>query len=174
VLNTEKDLWGANGYKPEKDVLSFKVRPSEAPHQEWMSFDFEDLTTNSGKLVLRWEKLAIPMTIEVDAVNQALANARIAIAEAKPDDWRTLYRSADFSFNAGVNHDEAMKWATESLAREENFLNLNLMARMKAKAGDTKAAIKHAEKAIQAGKKAKDPFDTRPTEKLLAEWKGKK
>jgi tetratricopeptide (TPR) repeat protein len=118
--------------------------------------------------------LMLVMPIEVDAVNQALANSRAAIAEAKPDDWRTFYRAADFSFNAGVNHDEAMKWAKESIAREETYLNLSLMARMMARTGDRKEAIRYAEKAIQVGKASKDPVDTRPTERLLAEWTGKK
>jgi len=174
VVNKEKDAWGEQPKKPEQDVLRFKVKPATAPQQEWLSFGFEKLSTNSAELVLRWEKLMLPMTIEVDAVNLALANARAAIAEAKPDDWRTHFRSADFAFNAGVNEEEAMKWATESITREETYLNLSLMAKMKAKAGDTKEAVVYAEKAIKAGKASKDPVDTRPTEKLLAEWSGKK
>jgi hypothetical protein len=39
---------------------------------------------------------------------------------------------------------------------------------------DRKEAIRYAEKAIAVGKASKDPVDTRPTERLLGEWTGKR
>ena len=53
---------------------------------------------------------------------------------------------------------------------EPGYLNLSLLAKLRAKEGKKKEAMAHAEKAIKAGKEGKDKFDTRPTEKLLAEW----
>jgi hypothetical protein len=174
VLNAEKDLWGAFEYKPEKDVLSFKVAPVAAEAHEWMEFAFEDLTPTSANLVLRWEKLRLAIPIAVDVNPMVLANARTALAAAKPDDWRTPYQAANFCFNNDVAMDEGRKWLDRSLAVDKTFQNLTLLAKWQMKAGQRKDAIATAEKAISAGKASKDRIDTEPTEKLLAEWKAGK
>jgi DUF2911 family protein len=171
VFNKEKDLWGAFAYKPEQDVLRVTVKPQPAEHQEWMRIDFENLTPSSGDLVVRWEKLAIPVKVQVNVMDKAMANIRTALAEAKADDWRTPYRAAGFLLEADAHPELMMEWANKSLKIDENYSNLSLMARIHAKSGKKKEAIGYAEKAIKAGKASKETVDTSATEKLLAEWK---
>lgn len=174
VLNGEKDLWGAFEYKPEKDVMRFKVVPAAAEAQEWMEFGFEDLTATSANLALRWEKLRIAMPIAVDVNPMVLANARTALAAAKPDDWRTAYQAANFCFNNDVAMDEGKKWLDNSLAIEQTFQNLTLLAKWQMRAGKRQDAITTAEKAITTGKASKEKVDTEATEKLVADWKAGK
>jgi hypothetical protein len=173
VFSKQKDLWGAYDYKPEEDALRVKVKPQTAPHQEWMGFTFENLKPASGDLVLRWEKLMLAVPFAVDDVDQALVQARTEIANAKPDDYRTSYRAADFFFSAGLVPDETEAWVKKSMAVQENYYNLGLYARMLEKAGKRKEAVATAEKAIAAGKASKDRVDTHPIEAVLAEWKSK-
>ena len=174
IFSHAKGAWGSSDYTPEKDALRIKVKPTAAPHEEWMSFSFENLTPSSGDLILRWEKLQVVVPIGVDSEAKAMASIRTAMAEWKPDDWQTPYRAAQYCFNTGIQADEAMKWAEQSVAVKPLYFNLNLLADMKMKAGKSKEAIETAEKAIQAGKADPDKPDTRPTEKKLAEWKAKK
>ena len=170
ALNSDKDLWGAFEYKQEKDVMRVQVKPTAAEHREWMEFQFENLTPNSGDLVLRWEKLALAVPIVVDANGKALANARAAMDTAKANNWRTPYQAASYTLNNEVSMEEGQKWLEKSLAVEENFQNLSLLARWHMKTGRKKEAIATAKKAIAAGKASKTTVDTAPTEKLLAEW----
>jgi hypothetical protein len=170
VFNKEKDLWGAYEYKPEQDALKVQAKPRAAEHAEWLSYGFENLTPNGGDLVIRWEKIALPITLETDAADKAMANVRTELAAAKSDDWRTAYRGADYAFKNGLNADEAVKWAEGSVKVQENFYNVSLLAQMRAKAGNTKEAITLAHKAIKLGKESKDKVDTAPTEALLAAW----
>ena len=170
VFNKEKDLWGAYAYKPEQDAIKMDVVPAAAENQEWLQYSFENLKTNSADLVLRWEKVKIVVPIETDDVTQALDHARAEVAAAKPDDWTTLYRAADFLWANGVESELAAQWAQKSVTIEPGYLNLSLLAKLRAKEGKKKEAMAHAEKAIKAGKEGTDKFDTRPTEKLLAEW----
>ncbi len=170
VFNKEKDLWGAYDYKPEQDVLKMDVVPAAAEHQEWLQYSFENLKTNSADLVLRWEKVKIVVPIETDDLTQALEHARAEVAAAKADDSMTLYRAADFLSANGIESELAAQWAQKSVTIEPGYLNLSLLAKLRAKEGKKKEAMAHAEKAIKAGKEGKDKFDTRPTEKLLAEW----
>jgi len=174
VINSEKDLWGAVEYNPEKDVMRFTVVPTAVEGQEWMEFRFEDLTPTSANLVLRWEKLKLAIPIAVDVNPMVLAGARAAIATAKSDDWRTPYQAANFCFNSDVALDEGKKWLDTSLAVQETFQNLTLLAKWQMKRGKKKDAMATAERAIAAGKASKDRVDTAPTEKLIADWKAGK
>lgn len=175
VLNTDKDMWGANGYSADKDVLRVRVKPQTVSEPtEWMQFSFENLTPNSGELVMRWEKLRLAVPIAVDVNAKALSNARAAMASAKADDWRTPYQAAGYCFNNDVALDEGQAWLEKSIAVQANYPNLWLLARWQEKAGKTKDAIATAKKAIEAGKAAKPPADVSAAEKALAGWSGKK
>lgn len=65
ILNKTAQQWGAFDYDAAQDTLRVSVKPQQAPHQEWMSFAFEDLGAESAIAVLRWEKLAVPIKIEI-------------------------------------------------------------------------------------------------------------
>ena len=180
VINSEKDLWGAYEYKPEKDVLRVTVKPTVAEPQEWMEFSFEDMTpgsltigANSTNLVLRWEKLRIAVPIVVDVNGKTLAGARTAIEAMKSDDWRTPYQAASFCFTNDVALEEGWKWLEKSLGVQQTYQNLGLQARWQMKQGKKADALKTAEKALELAKASKDKVDTSALEKLMTEWKGK-
>ena len=54
--------WGTQ-YSEGNDVLRVTVSPQEAPHQEWMTYTFEDLTNTSATLTMRWATTALPIRI---------------------------------------------------------------------------------------------------------------
>lgn len=174
IFSNAKGAWGSNEYTPEKDALRLKAKPQEAPNQEWMTIGFENLTPSSGDLVVRWEKLAISVPVQVNTNEKAMANIRAALAERKSDDWSTLHRAAQYCFNAEINMDEAVKWEEQSVATKETYANLSLLADMKMKAGKAKEAIAMAEKALQVGKDDPNKPNMKPTEEKLTAWKGKK
>jgi len=171
-FNTQAEQWGAFDHDSTKDALKIQVKPTEAPFEEWMRFSFENLGNKSGDLVLRWEKLAVAIPIQVD-VTPILENVRSAMTDVKKDDWRTPYRAASFCIDYDMATDEGVKWAEQSTQVEENYFNTSLLARYRAAAGKTKQAIALAEKAIELGRKAERPVETIATERLLAEWKGR-
>ena len=174
VINSEKDLWGAYEYKPEKDVLRVTVKPTAAESQEWMEISFEDLTPGSANLVLRWEKLRVAVPVAVDVNAKALAGARTAIAAMRSDDyWRTPYQAANYCFTNDVALDEGQQWLERSLGVQQNYTNLGLQARWQMKQGRKAEAIMTAGKALEAAKASKDKVDTSALDKLLAEWKAK-
>ena len=171
VINSEKDLWGAFDYKPEKDVLRVTVKPTAAEPQEWMELSFEDLAASSVDLVLRWEKLRVAVPIVADVNGKALAGARAAIAAMKSDDWRTPYQAANFCFTNDVALDEGGQWLEKSLGVQRNYSNLGLQARWQMKQGRKAQAIETAGEALEAAKASKEKVDTSALEKSLAEWK---
>lgn len=175
IFNKDDGQWGSFQYDEKKDALRVKAKPQPAPMQEWLQFEIPSVTPNSAQVNIRWEKIAVPFTVEVPDVNAvALARARAAVAAAKPDDWRTPLQAANFAFqnDSKADDEEASRWLEQSLKIKETYPNLYTKARVLANAGKTQEAIAAAERAIQIGKETK--ADTSDLEKRLADWKAKK
>ena len=175
IFSGQKDLQGSTNYDPKQDVLRVTATPDTTqPHMEWMWLGFEDLTPSSGSLVLRWQRLRLALPITIDLNAAVLASARKEIATTDRDAWRNALRAATWCFDNSVALEEGRAWLEKSIAAQPNHANLSLRARWLAKDGKRTEAIAAAKKAIDTGKAARPPADTAPTEKLLAEWTAKK
>ncbi|TAM53585.1 MAG: DUF2911 domain-containing protein [Acidobacteria bacterium] len=170
IFNKGAKQWGAYQYKQAEDVLRIKVKPREAPFRELLTFCFPAVATDSATVAIVWDKLAVPFTFTVDTVDKVLAQARKAIAEAKPDDWRTSYRAAAFCLDNNVNLPEARTWLAKSVAVKETMYNLAGQARFLALDGKKAEAIALAKKAIAVGKAADPKVDTGMVDNLIKEW----
>ena len=65
VFNNVPAQWGAFDYDSSKDALRVKVEPQKGRPIEQMMFYFQDVTENSGTVVLHWDETKVPFTIEV-------------------------------------------------------------------------------------------------------------
>jgi DUF2911 family protein len=176
VLNSDAKA-SANEWDAKKDVVRVNVKPAESPaFTEWMEFEFEALTPRSAELALFWEKLRVPVKLEADTDAKVFATAKKAVAEAKPDDWRTPYRAASWMIENKSHQDEAEKWLAQSLAAKQNFFNLAAKARMQAAAGNVKDALATGDKALSVAQTAEPKADEETQaafKKQMAEWKAK-
>jgi len=172
IFNKAAEQWGSYEYDAAKDALRIQVEPVTGPHQEWMSFSFPEVSNDSATVELAWEKLRLPLRIEADTTNQALASIREALA-GDVKDWEDPYSAASFAFSAKLdNHADAMKWIDQSVAMKETYWNLRLKASLLERDGKTKEAVAIAEKAVKIGKEEKDnASEIAKTEKQIAEWK---
>jgi hypothetical protein len=172
IFNSDAGQWGSFSYDEKKDVLRVKARPQVvADNQEWLHFGIPEVTPSSAKVVLRWEKIAVPFTVEVPNVEALMrARAEAAIA-ANPTDWRIPLQVAN-QYAGGEKWDEALRWAEQSIKVKETFQNLSTKAHLLFSAGRKDEAITVAEQAIQRGKA--DKVDTSRFEKRLADIKAGK
>ena len=175
IFNKDDGQWGSFTYDEKKDALRVKAKPQTAEMQEWLKYDIDSVAPDSAQVVIRWERVAVPFTVQVADVNAAtLQKARAAIAAAKPDDWRTPLQAANFAFQNESKADdaEAMQWLDASLKVKETFNNMYTKARVLAGEGKTQEAIAAGERALQLGRESK--ADTSDLEKRLADWRAKK
>lgn len=70
------------------------------------------------------------------------------LAAAKPDAWQPWFQAADYCLKQGIQLDKAMAWIDLSLKAGESFWNLECKARLLQKAGNTKGALSHLDKAM--------------------------
>jgi len=170
IFSKDAQLWGAFDYKQEHDALRVVVRSAPADFQERMSFEIGDLTDTSAKVVLRWEKLQVPFKIEVDTPKL------VADAGKNSMRWQTGVQAANYCIQNNTCLDDAGRWLEASIALDANFSNQRAKAQLLAKKNDYKGAVAAGEKALAAGKAAKQqPPAEQLTdlEKSIAEWKKK-
>ncbi len=65
IFSKNNSAWGSFSYKQEEDALRVTVTPTQAPHQEWLMFGFDDLAGTSATAYLHWEQLKVPFKIKL-------------------------------------------------------------------------------------------------------------
>jgi hypothetical protein len=169
IFSKDADEWGAFSYKQEDDALRIQAKPEPATElRERMAFDFEDVTDTSTKVVLHWEKLRVPFTIEVDTPKLVTAKAKESIR------WQTPLQAANYCIQNNTCLDDAGRWIDSSIALQENFSNLRAKAMLLAKKNDSKGALSYGEKALTAAKTAQpapNPQQVKELEGMVADWK---
>ncbi len=162
-------------YAADKDALRVKVKPAalDAP-KELFTISFPAVSAGGATLQLAWEKLKLPLAIGVDTNAVFLHRAKLAVADAKVDDWRTSYVAARGLYDLKYAPEDAAKFLERSLSTKETFANLALKARVLAGQGDRKGAVAWGEKALAAAKTADPKPDAEAVaelEKSIAGWK---
>jgi hypothetical protein len=166
IFSKDANEWGAFNYKQEDDALRIQAKPQPAEFRERMAFDFEDVTDTSTKIVLHWEKLRVPFTVEVDTPKLVVAKVQ--------DAARMPLQAANFCIQNNTCLDEAGRWIDASIAQQESFANLRAKAMLLAKKNDTKGAVTYGEKALAAAKTAQQPPNAQQVkdlEGMVAGWK---
>ena len=65
IFSKNNSAWGSFGYKQEEDALRITATPVIAPHQEWLTYGFDDLAGTSATAYLHWEQLKVPFKIQL-------------------------------------------------------------------------------------------------------------
>lgn len=168
IFNRVADQWGAFQYDAAKDALRIQARPQTADYREWLTFEIPEMTTDTATVVLRWEKLALPFTIDTQSTEKTLR----ALKNAMQPDWRTPYQAASFAFdNKGAATDaELNAWLDQSLKVNQNTNNLWLKARLAQRGGNLADAVRYGEMAVAAATPAQTDL-ANEIRKTLDSWK---
>lgn len=147
IFSKNYTSWGSYFYKKDEDVLRVKVKPVVSELQEWLTYDFNDRKADSAILALSWEKVRVPIKIEVDVKKIMVDNIRKELRSLPFWYWKGTYGAAKYCFDNGVNLEEALKWIDKSINTEENFQNVFLKSKILNKLNkpsDAAKAKKHA------------------------------
>jgi len=169
IFNKTWDQWGTI-YDTKQDALRVTAKPVPAESRETMSFDIDNVTGNTAQILIRWDKVAVPFTVDVGDVSARM------VADARRRMVNEPAQMANFILTQKItaNYAEALGWLDNSIKMRETFGNLQTRARLLAEMGRTADAIAAGEKAVQVGKAATPAVNTANFEKTLAEWKTKK
>jgi hypothetical protein len=172
IFNSDAGQWGSFTYDEKKDALRVKAKPQAvAENQEALLYTIPAVTPNSAQVVIRWEKVAVPFTVEVPNVEALMRTKIDAAVAANPTDWKIPLSVAN-QYAGADKWDEALKWTDQSIKIKETFQNLSAKAQFLFLSGKKDEALTVADQAIQRGKT--DGADTSRFEKRVADMKAGK
>ncbi len=141
IFNRVTTAWGSFAYDAKDDVLRVTVRPrATAQAEERLSYGFDDPTEKSATLTLRWEKLAVPIGIEVDTPAVVMSSVRGELKGLAQFSWEPWAQAAGSWVQNGGNLDEAQRFADKALTFGPHFRALRARAAVAEKKGDAKKA----------------------------------
>lgn len=175
IFNSDPGQWGSFSYDDKKDVLRVKAKPqATTDSEEWLDFGFSEVGPNTAKVVLRWEKIAVPFTVEVPSVETAYVNKVKAAVAATPADYQSLQNLAAF-FAGDKKWDQALNWIEQSIKVKETFGNLMLKSNVLFNQGKKDESYVVGDQAIARGKADKaNPAAVANFEKVLADRRAAK
>ncbi len=180
IFSKDNDKGGSFSYDEKNDALRVKVRPVSSPMQETLIYEFDDVTPRSTLVNLRWEKIAVPFTVDIGDVHGRMLSAlRDAIKDRKADDYRPNGQAAGYvrTFKLKDNYGEALGWVDESIKAKETVGNLNLKAGILAEMGRFDEAVALGEKALNLAKTSTPPASQGTVlsiEDSLKKWRAKR
>jgi tetratricopeptide (TPR) repeat protein len=155
IFSNMSKAWGSFTYDPKEDALRVTVTPQPAEaFEERLSYRFDNPTESGVTLALRWEKLKVPVAIEVDTPAVVMANHKVELRGLAGFGWLGPNQAARYLVTHGGDLDEAEKLTVRSLGATETYGNLTTMGLIKQKRGDAKAAAEFFAKANEKASEA--------------------
>jgi predicted negative regulator of RcsB-dependent stress response len=148
MFSTMSVAWGSFTYDQKEDAARVTVTPrTAATSVERLAYRFDEPTDTKTTLVLAWEKLEVPITIEVETPKIAMASIRQQLRGPAGFSWEGYAQAATYWLKNGGPLDEALKLVDRSIQMNENYQNLTLRASIVEKQGNAKAAAELRAKA---------------------------
>jgi hypothetical protein len=179
IFNKDDGQWGSFTYDAAKDALRVKTKAMPTSDSlEFLTYSFDNVGDNTANVVLRWEKIAVPFTVQVkDVVGSTMKRLSAYVAD-KPDDFQRSFNAAMYAKSNKLNDDaaryfdQAVKAVDTAIAAKPTFANYRSKANILLNAGRMQEGIAAAEKAVEVGKAEK--ADTAALEKRIADLKAAK
>jgi tetratricopeptide (TPR) repeat protein len=128
VLSKDSHSWGNFFYDPANDFLRAKIQIREHAMTELLTYEFINLTKNTGELALNWEKKQFPVKIEFAVDDIVMANAAEQLKGAMGFTWQGYSSAANYSLQNKVNTDQGLQWADRAVTMNKSFVTLNTKA----------------------------------------------
>lgn len=169
ILNSSSENWGTNGYDAAKDVARVTVKPEAIPSRERLAFIFSNTADDSTRLDIEWEKVRVPVVLNVDTKTMVAANIDRAVDEA----WRPHFQSARYLLDSNGDLVRAQTLIDSSISIKSTWWNNWIRAQILAKSGKAPDAVVAGEKALELGKgdQTFETFFKADVEKTVASWK---
>jgi hypothetical protein len=175
VFSKNAKQWGEYNHKESDEALRVSATPRPGRDEEWMSFRFDDLTNTKATVVLAWEKLEVPFTVQnkVDTNTRVLATLKEKISKRKPAEWEPLTEAASYAIENNVALDDAAKWLDESLKVKDTTFTRYVKARHYEKQGKLKEGVAELERAVAVAGPDDDKAFVTEIKSMIVAWKKK-
>lgn len=156
-------------YKPENEVLRFKVKPTALPAKvETMTFNIADVTPSTANVELLWEQTRVTFSVVADIDSKIMKNIEASVLK----DARPYFQAASYYYENNKDLKQALTWVDKAIEQNPKaYWVVLLKAKIQAKLKDNKSVIATAEQVIGLAKEDKNDDYVKMAEKLIAEAK---
>jgi len=124
ILSKDNAAWGSFFYNEKNDAVRFTVTPATNDFQEWLSYSFDQLSAKATTLTLKWEKLSVPIKIEVDVNETVIASMEKELTGIPGFFWQGWNQIALYALTNNYNLEKASAWVERSIGINKNLTNL--------------------------------------------------
>jgi tetratricopeptide (TPR) repeat protein len=124
IFSKNSASWGAFTYKQEEDALRVTVKPQAAELHDALSYDFDNLKSDSAVVTMRWGKVAVPFKVAVKVNDLVVASIHRQLHGLNQYYWEGWDDAAGYFLANKINLDEALKDEDQSIQIEERYDNL--------------------------------------------------
>jgi tetratricopeptide (TPR) repeat protein len=140
ILSKDYRSWGSFFYNAAQDQLRSKITTRSIPQTELLTYDFVNLTKNSGELVLNWEKKQFPVTIEFAVDDIVMANATEELKSTIGFTPQGFASAANYALQNNINLEKGLVWIDQALQQNQAFNYKNTKSGILRKLGKTAEA----------------------------------
>ena len=124
IFSNDNAAWGSFFYNEKNDAVRFTVTPVANDFQEWLSYSFDELSAKSTTLTLKWEKLSIPIKIEVDVNETVISSMEKELTGLPGFFWQGWNQIALYALTNNYNLEKASAWVERSIGINKNLTNM--------------------------------------------------
>lgn len=154
IFSKDTASWGSYWYDASHDALRVRTKAVKSEYHEWLTYEFTEREPAKATVALKWEELAIPLTITVDNAKELWVDAmRTDLHGFAGFNWQNWQQAAAYCAQNKVDLPEALTWAQRAVSDpfvggQENFQTLATLARLQELNGQQAEAAKTFEKAL--------------------------
>lgn len=170
ILSKGSQQWGSYRYDQKDDAVRVKATVEKlATPVETFTIDINDLRDESATLAMEWERVRVPVKIEVDLVSKL--KPQIERVMSSNEGRKPYFQAAMFYHDHNIDMNKAKEWVNAALAEREAFYVVHLKAKILAKLGDKEGAIAAANRSTELARQANDSGYVKLNQDLISTLK---
>ncbi len=123
IFSKISSAWGSFTYDQAEDALRVAIKPHAAEFHEALTYDFNDIKPDSAVITLQWEKIAVPISIELGLSEIVQQNLKDQLRGWSRSNWQGWNEAADYLLTHKGNLQDALTDADHSIKLEDRFDN---------------------------------------------------
>jgi Protein of unknown function (DUF2911) len=123
IFSKSSTAWGSFSYDQSEDALRVNVKPRANEMHNALTYDFDQLQSDSAVVELEWEKIAVPFKVSVDVDSVTRASLKKQLRGLSQYTWMSWDDAATYLLAEKKDLNDALTYANNSIAVEDRFDN---------------------------------------------------
>ena len=148
IFSSNAESWGSYHYRENEDVLRVKIKTTEVPQTNLLTYHVYETGQDYAMVALDWEKKRFPFKVAFNVHEVVLNSIRNELRNLQGFGWEGYTSAANYCVVNKVNLEEANTWADAAMGISQNFATLSTKGQVLAAMGKSDESDKYMEQAV--------------------------